>query len=44
MLQQRLMWIIWPAFLMAGVLEMLVFLGHHGCVKRTDESAVHVAF
>jgi len=25
MLQQRLMWIIWPAFLMAGVLEMLVF-------------------
>jgi len=25
MLQQRLMWVIWPAFLMAGVLEMLVF-------------------
>jgi uncharacterized membrane protein YcfT len=25
MLQQRLMWIIWPAFLMAGVIEMLVF-------------------
>lgn len=25
MLQQRLMWIIWPAFLMAGVLEILVF-------------------
>lgn len=25
MLQQRLMWIIWPAFLMAGVLEVLVF-------------------
>jgi len=25
MLQQRLMWIVWPAFLMAGVLEMLVF-------------------
>lgn len=25
MLQQRLMWILWPAFLMAGVLEMLVF-------------------
>lgn len=22
---QRLMWIIWPAFLMAGVMEMLVF-------------------
>lgn len=22
---QRLMWIIWPAFLMAGVLEMVVF-------------------
>lgn len=22
---QRLMWIAWPAFLMAGVLEMLVF-------------------
>jgi hypothetical protein len=22
---QRLMWIVWPAFLMAGVLEMLVF-------------------
>lgn len=25
MLQQRLMWVMWPAFLMAGVLEMLVF-------------------
>lgn len=25
MLQKRLMWILWPAFLMAGVLEMLVF-------------------
>lgn len=25
MLRQRLMWIAWPAFLMAGVLEMLVF-------------------
>ena len=25
MLSQRLMWILWPAFLMAGVLEMLVF-------------------
>lgn len=25
MLQQRLMWIVWPAFLMAGVIEMLVF-------------------
>lgn len=25
MLQQRLMWVIWPAFLMAGLLEMLVF-------------------
>ena len=25
MLAQRLMWIAWPAFLMAGVLEMLVF-------------------
>jgi hypothetical protein len=25
MLRQRLMWIVWPAFLMAGVLEMLVF-------------------
>ncbi len=25
MLQQRLMWIVWPAFLVAGVLEMLVF-------------------
>lgn len=25
MLQQRLMWIVWPAFLMAGVLEILVF-------------------
>jgi hypothetical protein len=24
-MQQRLMWIVWPAFLMAGVLEMLVF-------------------
>ena len=23
--QKRLMWIIWPAFLMAGVIEMLVF-------------------
>jgi hypothetical protein len=25
LLQKRLMWIIWPAFLTAGVLEMLVF-------------------
>jgi len=25
MLQQRLMWIVCPAFLMAGVIEMLVF-------------------
>ena len=25
MFKQRLMWIAWPAFLMAGVLEMLVF-------------------
>ena len=25
MLQQRLMWIVWPAFLMAGVIEMPVF-------------------
>lgn len=25
MLSQRLMWIAWPAFLVAGVLEMLVF-------------------
>lgn len=25
MLQQRLMWIAWPAFLVAGVLEVLVF-------------------
>ncbi len=25
MLAQRLMWIAWPAFLVAGVLEMLVF-------------------
>jgi hypothetical protein len=23
--KQRLMWIVWPAFLMAGVLEVLVF-------------------
>jgi hypothetical protein len=25
MLHKRLMWIIWPAFLMAGVMEILVF-------------------
>jgi hypothetical protein len=25
MLSQRLMWIAWPAFLMAGLLEVLVF-------------------
>jgi hypothetical protein len=25
MLSQRLMWITWPAFLMAGLLEVLVF-------------------
>jgi len=25
MTAQRLMWVAWPAFLMAGVLEMLVF-------------------
>lgn len=24
-LAQRVMWIVWPSFLMAGVLEMLVF-------------------
>jgi hypothetical protein len=24
-MQQRLMWIAWPSFLMAGVIEMLVF-------------------
>ena len=25
MWMQRLMWIAWPAFLMAGVMEMVVF-------------------
>lgn len=25
MLSQRMMWIVWPAFLMAGILEILVF-------------------
>lgn len=25
MWMQRLMWIVWPAFLMAGILEMVVF-------------------
>ena len=25
MWRQRLMWIVWPAFLVAGVLEMVVF-------------------
>jgi hypothetical protein len=25
MLAQRIMWILWPSFLMAGVLEILVF-------------------
>ena len=25
MLKQRLMWILWPAFMMAGVFEILVF-------------------
>jgi hypothetical protein len=25
LLKQRLMWIIWPAFLMAGVAELMVF-------------------
>ena len=25
MLKQRLMWIVWPAFMLAGVLEILVF-------------------
>ena len=25
MLNKRLMWVIWPAFLVAGLLEMLVF-------------------
>lgn len=24
-MQQKMMWIVWPAFLMAGVLELLVF-------------------
>ena len=32
MLAQRLMWIVWPAFLVAGVLEMLVF----ACVDPQD--------
>jgi hypothetical protein len=32
MLAQRMMWIAWPAFLMAGVLEMLVF----ACVDPQD--------
>jgi uncharacterized membrane protein YcfT len=44
MFQQRLMWIVWPAFLMAGVMEMLVFsmvdpedmqwFGHHLDISR----------
>jgi hypothetical protein len=25
MWKQRMMWVVWPSFLMAGVLEMLVF-------------------
>lgn len=25
MLKQRLMWIVWPAFLLAGVMEIMVF-------------------
>jgi hypothetical protein len=25
MLKQRLMWILWPSFLMAGAMELLVF-------------------
>jgi hypothetical protein len=25
MLKQRLMWILWPAFMMAGIFEILVF-------------------
>jgi uncharacterized membrane protein YcfT len=25
MLKERMMWILWPSFLMAGVLEILVF-------------------
>ncbi len=25
MFKQRLMWVVWPAFLLAGVLEILVF-------------------
>ena len=43
-LKQRLMWILWPAFLMAGVIEMLVFalvdpqdlqwFGHHLEISR----------
>lgn len=32
MLAQRVMWIVWPAFLVAGVLEMLVF----ACVDPQD--------
>ncbi len=36
MLKQRLMWIAWPAFLMAGVMEMVVF----ACV---DPQALHWA-
>jgi len=44
MFKQRMMWILWPAFLMAGVIEMLVFsladpqelywFGHHVELSR----------
>ncbi len=52
MLKQRLMWILWPAFLLAGVAEMLVFslvdpeglywFGHH--VEASRQAIYTVAF
>lgn len=50
MLKQKLLWIMWPAFLVAGMLEMLVFamvdpqdlhwLGHPLGLSRTGVYSV----
>jgi len=52
MFKQRVMWILWPAFLMAGVVEMLVFsladplelywFGHH--LEMSRQSVYTLAF
>lgn len=52
MFKKRLMWILWPAFLMAGVMETLVFsvadpqelywFGHH--IEMSRQAVYTLAF